>query len=1024
MKNNILNNEIFEAENDLNYSNITKLNKKTFNVLMSALKGKNIGVDLSTEDEVNFILNMLSNSIIGERKMLFVSDKKEICRIGDRVNCFLLNDREYNTKGVINKEWFIEVKGKLNQYVESLSSYPLNYDKSNQEILFLKVFYENSLKINVSEDIFIENKNINNNKSKIEKEVSNYIGMIENIKKEMKISNITQHPWYGSKRFYNPSDKFMIEEKLEKLKLDTQQAKNRITEIDTKYKIINKKDIKEVYDRFEFLYKLLNYTDVEKNIIIEINRENKNNIERVTKKIEINRNNVDNVKEVFNVNELRLSNNFKEKIQRIANDNLIKKLTIKEMLEVQKLLLNVDKTIKSLNEINNIIGLKKQYITESDTLDNIEFINVLISIGNIDYLKYFNENYISEEFEEIYSELIGRKNEFKEIFIKLNQKISMKSILAMNIEDFKEYVEDYKRYNIFYKFTSKRKAYSFIKGNWQETLLLNNKSYILEVLREVISYIEKINKFKDEQRYIMFFGEIFKGVDTDINIIEDLRGWLKAVKSIIPEEVPLMSLNYNKVKEVIEEVVVEDLDLVRDILLNLTFDKSKKISNYNLALKKKIISYIFQSGSLSRAVINLNEMSEDIDIVNKVTKNKNLTIENLDYNFKDYLFILDIEEEIKSIDNFSYLKGIDIFSENLISLNFMFNKIFQTINKNNSFFTGYKNKINYIIKNENLLNIEIIKNSLQDLIKKNENNFNAVRKYFNTSSDSDFLKFSFNIDENNNTLNRLSLNLDSYLNYSKLFEIKNKLINFNLEFLLEKIDKEELLRIDILNIINYKTYEFLSNTVLSKNSIIRNFNAENYLSMIKEYKEMDLIIQDGNKDILCEKLFNKEDIKNENSFNIKSVEEVSKCNDVDILIFMGSEDDFKKIDIKYKSVVFLNCDFRSENLDEYHKDVTELTKQITEIKLSELINSHLCNGFKYVVEGDLSVNGIIYKKNKPVLYIKFDNEKYYDVKYIKDREYDSFENEYKLDVFYLWTPNLYNDFNNEMLKINQKLKKY
>jgi hypothetical protein len=1037
MKKNFLNNEIFEVENDLNYSNITNLDKNLFNILISTINNKNINANINKNDLYCLLINIFSNNFINNKKTLFISSNEKDTEIIlkkiklENLNNFFVSENieknklKYIPKVDIDKEKLIEIKSRLNQYVESLSSYPLNFDLSNQEILFLKVFYEEITK-SKNENIFNDGKEINNNKLKIENNIIMYIDKIEDIKIHLDLKNITEHSWYGIQRFYSPSDKAVVESKINKLKEDNNNAKDKINEIEDKYKIINKKDLSDISKRFDLLYRLLNYNEKEKKIILDINRENKNNIERITKKIEKNRKNIDYVKSIFNVNELKNNYSFHINIENIINDYSIKNLTVEEIIKIQEVFNKNNKSINSISKINSILSIDKNLEKEYQLLDSINVINEVLKIDNIKYIKYKNKNYMNLNFEEIFKELILKKEILKEKFLKLNQKISMKSILEMDLKDFKYHVKNYKNYNFLYKFSKKKKSYDFIKNNWQETLLINNKKYIKNTLDEVILYIEESNNFKTEEKYIDFFGDVFKGVETNISIIKELKNWHNNIELKTPINLLDNDLNYLKIKYIKELVNPEELKLLKDILLNISVDKSKNILDYSLSFKKKIINYILQSGSLNNAIVNINKIHDDIEVIDFIVNKKDLKIENLSISFNDYLIVLDVEKEINMIEDFKYFKDIDLFNENLIKLNFMFNKIFQTINKNSSFFTGYKNKINEIIKNNNLNEVHKIKSELLILMETNENNFKTVRNYFKPETTSNFLKYSSNVEDNEIVLNNLKLNLKHYSEYSKLFEIKNKLINFNLKSLLLKIDNNKLSKEDSINIINYETYNLLSNIIISKNKTIGNFNENEYLEMINDYKKLDKTLLLNNKKDLNNKLIN-EKINNNKTQNI-IISDISSFKNIDslefdLLIFNGTKKDFNKLNIKYKNILLLNAenDIKNLEIDEIHKIEEKEKKSNTDQKLEKIINKYLDKEYKYNSILDNEVNGIITKNNQPVIFLKLDDEKYYKIKYMKDRDLYIGEKYKNLEIHNLWTPNLYHDLEGEMEAIKRKL---
>ena len=61
------------------------------------------------------------------------------------------------------------------------------------------------------------------------------------------------------------------------------------------------------------------------------------------------------------------------------------------------------------------------------------------------------------------------------------------------------------------------------------------------------------------------------------------------------------------------------------------------------------------------------------------------------------------------------------------------------------------------------------------------------------------------------------------------------------------------------------------------------------------------------------------------------------------------------------------------------------------------------------------------ENNKPVMLIKFDNEKYYNTKYMKDRDFYTNEKHESLHIYSIWTPNLYHDFEGEMENLKRKI---
>lgn len=210
----------------------------------------------------------------------------------------------------------------------------------------------------------------------------------------------------------------------------------------------------------------------------------------------------------------------------------------------------------------------------------------------------------------------------------------MKQLVDMNIEELKLHIDNFKKYNMFLYFSKMKISKKLIKELWQETRLINNKKYILNILNQVLEHSKKRQVFKEKEEFVNFFGNIYQGVETNLESILEIKKWYENIE----EKYGLYDKDSNNLTNKILNLSFKVIDFVninynhksfnilREILLNIEGDKSQTIENYELSFKKKILNYIYSYGTLNKSIENMNQISTDIKILEETIINKRLKV--------------------------------------------------------------------------------------------------------------------------------------------------------------------------------------------------------------------------------------------------------------------------------------------------------------------------------------------------------------------------------------------------------------
>jgi hypothetical protein len=997
----IINEEVFDIETEFNYKLISSIKEEELNALISINKKKDVNIKNCTD---YFLLNVLSDQLLKNKKIgLFIENVRK-----DKLKLKLLEIfKQKKSKNIVNKEFVTDLKNEINQYTELLGSYPLNSEKTNQEILENYVFFKETVvgfeNIYIP-DLFLEFRDINNKSQEIFNIINDLSKSKDEIEKKIKINKIQEHLWYGCQRFYSPIEKNIILEKLKTVDSKAEDLLNFVIKIQEDFKIVNKKKIEEISNNFDLLTRLYNYSQSERVLLININRSNKNNIERLTKKIEKNTKKINEIKNNFNINVLKKEIINLNNIQGFIKENNFTDFNLKELNKLNDLWISVNKSFNYLNNSNNVLNIKINQ--ESDYLLLLNIIEGITDIEDYSILKNKNKNYLKESFYEKLELLEKEKLRLKDKYFKIEQKISLKSLLSLNDEELNHYINDFKKYNIFNYFTKKKKSFNFIINLWKETMI-TNKKYIIKTLEEVLKYREEEKIFKKNSEFVIFFGDTFKGVDTNLNDIRNIKKWFTNIEILIKNENNIKYENIINIKfDKIEYLNKNKINIItlKDILINLFEDKSRKIYNYDIKFKKKIINNIYHNNGIIKTIENNEKNYKNYNILNEIMKEERLNLSDAVINIGCFKDIIEIEKEIKLNEEVYIFKNINLFKDNLTEYNFIFNKVFQTINNNSLFFIGYKNQINNILRNNKKEEMEDIKNTLMLKIEEYKNNYDAIINYLSPEENSFILNYDDNIETEKDKIQKLIKNIDLYTDYSKYFDIKNILYKYKLNEIIIMYENNKLSKIELENIIRLNMYKSLSKEVLNTEEL-KYFNSEDYENKVKDFKKT--IIQLNNNNI--EYLSNKIDV--ENVFNNQDV-------DFDLIIT-----DDKDINVNTKNVLSLNEEI--SNKFEYHKFIKK--EELNEVKNTQwidLINNKLssdmlqCKSIKSEYF-DAIVKNI--KTGENVSLLRIDNKKYYEKKYAREREI--YINELSdLKIIQLWTCNFISNFENEILKIKKDIK--
>lgn len=613
-----------------------------------------------------------------------------------------------------------------------------------------------------------------------------------------------------------------------------------------------------------------------------------------------------------NKDKISISKNIYNPIQYVINDDVIMK----------KLNINSNKN-EFLYGDNEYIASKIKYIILSDEKYNIRRINIKcknldsnirILFNKIVTVKFNNGTKRSYYFN------INNKNIYEILFdydinsnkiIDTNDKDTIINdntyiYKYKNIKDLYEYIKTnmYNRNNDYINFVNNLINY--------EKVIINNHIYGLNKLE-----INDNNKFL----YNIFNinDELYDDIMMDklsedkliLNTINERKLWLISISA-------LMLYSYYGIWS---NILLDNLIILSKKIINLYNDKYKNSSPnmfINELIKNKFIDYIFDNTNISIPTYDLIELDTYYIPKNSIIKKSNIDyllfkdrIENLNnanldiiymfidsdicINFEDFDVIDNIDErayekiEIKSDEFIEYNNG-DIYT----ILNKEINLTFP--NSNDKFTDIYKyilNMLIYIIPcdtfNGSIYNRYIIIKTLYRmfilfycyiLLNKpyidvydhiNKKIFNMFNKLIINYKKLLYYRFDDNKEKIQNAYKE-SITCSFYKNIYSLFKSNDVIIDYNYKFINPDDNQNKI-------IINYKNnnitpggfiqkmepvlFDYITNKIKSINNIYKeimnNYNF-NFSSLIKELKNIDLMIDDNNK--------NNNDIQSANYNNI------------------------------------------------------------------------------------------------------------------------------------------------------------
>jgi len=272
------------------------------------------------------------------------------------------------------------------------------------------------------------------------------------------------------------------------------------------------------------------------------------------------------------------------------NDKFISKLDILE---------------KGIKKLHIDFGIQKNF--------DIEFIKLLINVFeslehiDINLYQHVSTHYGTMDFETIIKEAMVESNKIKDYRTKVSEYSDIDIINAVTFEEINEIERIIE--------SKKQSLFNIFSGEYKKTLkefqsllkapLPDDKSEWTQILKEIKLYMQSYKKYNENSKYIINFGNLLKGIDTNWEEILKLNDWAKKLRSI-----------------------TKNIDLL-NILLSPSQDKYKEFLVIKNKLKDNIIELdnLYDSFSTyyeKQFVRTLIRSKEDINVVELKDKIENL----------------------------------------------------------------------------------------------------------------------------------------------------------------------------------------------------------------------------------------------------------------------------------------------------------------------------------------------------------------------------------------------------------------
>ena len=233
----------------------------------------------------------------------------------------------------------------------------------------------------------------------------------------------------------------------------------------------------------------------------------------------------------------QLNNNINEFVEYTDNYINLKKITqrLDETLQQfknkikynRKIISNLNLLEKEIKRLHIDFNFPKNF--------DIEYINLLVKLfgllEQLDLKQYKNISvqYGTQDFDMVIMEAIKEQNQFKEyqtIITEYSSPSKIDNITFEEVDEIENIIES-KKNSILNIFSSEYRKALKIFQDLLEIQLPNDKSEWTKIFREIKQYIQSKNDYNNNSRYMINFGNLFKGVDTEWDEINNLRFLLK-----------------------------------------------------------------------------------------------------------------------------------------------------------------------------------------------------------------------------------------------------------------------------------------------------------------------------------------------------------------------------------------------------------------------------------------------------------------------------------------------------------------
>ena len=532
------------------------------------------------------------------------------------------------------------------------------------------------------------------------------------------------------------------------------------------------------------------------------------------------------------------------------NDKLLVPLKILEnIIKELSLELNFPKKFK----INYIKSLLKA-------------IEQLVNIEKIQYLS-LTQKFATSEFDAVLIELENNLLEFKNRSKSVDEQYNLNKVDSLNPDDInriEKVVEDNK--NSFFNFFSSEYR-SALKEF--DTLLKDGlpkeKSEWSTILNEIKTYILNKYELNNHQTYKSYFGDLFTGIQTDIDVIKALNEWSSKLRQSTKN---LELVNFILSSDAIK---FEKL-LLKQNELNTNFSQlEEQLRKMNMVYDQKVIQKFYYDID----EINIVDLREKLRVVNDDMN----TVKSIMYKeFDIQSFDTMVDDIIRTCNNVDFQEIEYLIQKSDSEVNdfsYRFNKFFRSFKnarvlidnfnaqKDTTLAFNMQNRevISNTIKIYNEINQSIIPVALKKSLIKNFNIKTVLDSICDTVSKlnsieiklqqfgvislefygSAGLTFQGRIDK----LNQATENKGTLSIWSDFRKISHFIIENGFETLVKHVESKQLPLEKIEDVFLYGFYNSLVKEVFREYPILVNFSRLSHEQVIRTYRELDeqLILQ-------------------------------------------------------------------------------------------------------------------------------------------------------------------------------------